>query len=153
MTSPKPTTYLSRLRRGGIAGAMASTVAILAACAQSTSVPAAGQEPLVISQSTNDSLQEYLAKIRPNMRGVFAVSPDGANSYYVYCPDISCNPPLYGGIAKTQCYSLSGQECMLLYVWDEPRRAYTVNSQQTPVGRHGHRRARPLDEMPIFNRN
>lgn len=151
MTLSKPMTLISGLRRYGIAGALAGTVAILSACAQTA--PVAGVEPLVISQSTNASLQQYLARIYPNLRGAFAVSPDGANSYYVYCPDISCSPPLYGGIAKTQCYSASGQECVLLYVHDEPRRAFTVNPQKTPTGHHGYRRARPLDELPIFNRD
>ena len=149
MTVPALSIFLARLRRHGATAAFAGLMALLAACAQTSPVP--GQEPLVISQSTDAALRQYLAKIYPNHGGAFAVSPDGANSFYAYCPDVACSPPLYGGIAQSQCRSLSGQECLLFFVRDEPRIAYTVAAQMTLGGHHGYRMARPVDEMPDAN--
>lgn len=150
MTSPKSTRLLAKLRRYGATGAVAGVVAILAACAQTRPAPAAGDDPLVLSQSTGRALQQYLAKV-DTYGGAFAVSPDGASSYYIYCPDVACSPPLYGGIAKSQCHSLSGQDCYLLYVRNQPRIAYTVANDKMATGHHGYRRAMPLNELPIFD--
>lgn len=151
MTSAKSTTFLGKLRRAGMTGAIGGVVAILAACAQTRPAPAAGSDPLVLSQSTSRALQQYLAKV-DTYGGAFAVSPDGTSSYYIYCPDISCTPPLYSGIAKSQCSSLAGQECYVLYVRNEPRLAFTVADGKTADGgRHGYRRATPLNELPVFN--
>ena len=86
----KNTPFLSKLRRTATTVAIAGTVAIVTACAQTRPAPAAGQDPMVISQSTNNALQKYLGLIYPNQRGAFAVSADGANSYTFYCPDIAC---------------------------------------------------------------
>ena len=152
MTASTKIPTLTRLRRFGTTAVLAGTVGIITACAQTAPAPAAGQEPLVISQSTNSALQQYLRHVLPNRGGAFAVSPDGLNSYYVYCPEITCSPNLFGGIAKKQCQSLSGQECMLFYVRNEPRRAYTVATEKTVAGRHGSRRAMPLSEMQFFGR-
>ncbi len=152
MTASRKTTLFTKLRRHGTTVLLAGVVALISACAQTRPAPAAGQDPLVISQSTDAALQQYLAKIYPNLRGAFAVSPDGQNSFYLFCPDISCNPPLYGGLAKTQCYSLTGAECILLYVGRDPRYAYTVSPTKTSVGHHGYRRATPLNELPVFDR-
>ena len=153
MTASKPTTFLTKLRRHGTLAALAGVTMLASACVQTRPAPAAGQDPFVISQSTNASLRDYLGKIYPNLRGAFAVSADGANSYYVFCPDILCSPGNFSGIAQSQCRSLSGQDCYLFYVHNEPRMAFTVADQKTPPGRHGFRRGRPLDELPIYNRN
>lgn len=150
MTKPTSPAFMTRPLRRIAAGILFGAAAILAACAQRAPAPVAGEEPLVISQSTNASLQEYLAKIYPNLRGAFAITPDGANSFYFYCPDIGCSVSLYGGIALSQCRSLTAQDCILFYVADEPRRAYTVATEKSPIGHHGYRRAMPLDEM-FFN--
>lgn len=112
--------------------------------------PVPGATPLEISQATNDALNKYLALIDPNRRGAFAVSLDGLNSYTYYCPEISCQSNLFGGIATSQCESLSGQECVLLYSSREPRVAYTVSTAKREIGRHGQRRGRPLDELNLF---
>jgi hypothetical protein len=153
MITPKPTTFLTKLRRHGTVAVLAGITMVASACAQTRPAPAAGQDPFVISQSTNASLREYLAKISPNLRGAFAVSADGANSFYVYCPDILCSPGNFSGIATSQCRSLSGQECYLFYAHHEPRMAYTVATEKTPIGHHGFRRGRPLSELPMYNRN
>lgn len=153
MTTRKPTTFLTKLRRHSTVAALAGVTMLASACVQTRPAPAAGQDPFVISQSTNASLREYLAKISPNLRGAFAVSADGANSYYVYCPDILCSPGNFSGIAQSQCHSLTGQECFLFYAHSEPRMAFTVAAEKTPTGRHGFRRGRPLSELPFNNRN
>lgn len=149
MTLTKSATILSRLRRYGALGGLAVA---LAACVQTRPAPAAGNEPLVISQSTNAALHRYLALIYPNQRGAFAISADGANSYTYYCPEIACTPSLFGGIAVSQCRSLSGQECYLFYVARDPRMVYTVAANKGLIGRHGLRRAMPTEELPVFRK-
>jgi len=151
MTKTKTTRLLTKLRRTATTVAIAGTVAIVTACAQTRPAPAAGQDPLVISQSTNDALQKYLRLIYPNLRGAFAVSADGANSYTFYCPDIACTPSLFGSIAVRQCESLSGQFCYLFYVAQDPRQAYTVAATKGVIGRHGIKRGIPTNELPIMN--
>lgn len=141
-------------RRAGIGFGIALTALLLGACAQPRiPAPVAGASPLEISQATEDALQEYLALISPNRRGAFAVSVDGKNSYAYYCPEISCQSNLFGGVATSQCEGLSGQECVLLYASREPKTAYSVGSDSGIAGKHGLRRGRPLDELSIFNRD
>ncbi|MDY0871943.1 hypothetical protein [Dongia rigui] len=146
------TRLLTKLRRTATTTALALTVAAVTACAQTRPAPAAGQDPLVISQSTNTALQKYLGLIYPNQRGAFAVSMDGANSYTFYCPDIACTPSLFGSIAVRQCESLSGQPCYLFYVAQDPRMAYTIATTKGVIGRHGIKRGVPTNELPIMNR-
>lgn len=149
----KPTPFLTKLRRSATTVAIAGTVAVVTACSQTRPAPAAGQDPLVISQATNNALQKYLGLIYPNQRGAFAVSADGANSYTFYCPEISCTPSLFGSIAVRQCESLSGQPCYLFYVAQQPRMAYTVNAGKGIIGRHGIKRGTPTEELPVMRNN
>jgi len=144
---------LTKLRRTATTVAIAGTVAVVTACAQTRPAPAAGTEPLVISQSTNNALQKYLGLIYPNQRGAFAVSADGANSYTFYCPEIACTPSLFGSIAVRQCEGLSGQPCYLFYVAQDPRMAYTVASAKGVIGRHGIKRGTPTEELPVMRHN
>ncbi len=153
MTTSTKMTFLTKLRRTATTVAIAGTVAAVTACAQTRPAPAAGQDPLVISQSTNNALQKYLGLIYPNQRGAFAVSADGANSYTFYCPDIACTPSLFGSIAVRQCESLAGQPCYLFYVAQDPRLAYSVASTKGVTGRHGLKRGTPTDELPAFRRH
>ncbi|TDQ82337.1 hypothetical protein A8950_2160 [Dongia mobilis] len=136
--------------RRGLQFGIAFLAATLAGCAAPQAATTPGAAPLVISQSTAEALQEYLGKLDPMRRGAFAVSVDGRNSYGVYCPEISCQINVFGGTALSQCRSLSGQECRLLYVAMEPRIAFTVATAKGPAGKHGLKRARPLDELPAF---
>jgi hypothetical protein len=147
------TRLLTKLHRTATTAAIAGTVAIVTACAQTRPAPAAGQDPLVISQSTNNALQKYLGLIYPNQRGAFAVSADGANSYTFYCPEIACTPSIFGSIAVRQCESLSGQACYLFFVAQDPRMAYTVASTKGVTGRHGIKRGTPTEELPIMRRH
>ncbi|MBL8710952.1 MAG: hypothetical protein JNL25_17285 [Rhodospirillaceae bacterium] len=140
------------LRRLGIATMTIALAGMLAACAASrVPTPTQGAAPLVISQATYAALNEYIDAIYPYRRGVFAVSADGNNSFYFYCPDASCETNLFGTHAVAQCESLSGQDCLMLYVGLEPRSAYTVASAKGVAGHHGKRRARPLDEINQIN--
>jgi hypothetical protein len=136
-----------QLRRMGAVAAMAG---LLGACAQTAHAPAEGADPLVVSQSTNAALQEYLGWIYPNKRGAFAVSADGANSFAYYCPDVAC-PTLYGGYAVSHCQSLSNQDCYLFYVARQPRVAYTVAAGKGIIGRHGSRRALTTEELTTLH--
>ncbi len=151
-TAPKQT---KRRRLGRLATTALVTVIVgfASACAQTRPAPAAADTPLELTQATHAELQRYLGLVSSTRGGAFAVSPDGMNSYYVFCPEITCSPNLYGGIAKTQCYSITGAECLLLFVRDEPRRAFTVAEKGGLAGYHGHKRAMPLNELPIFNRD
>ncbi|WP_374305898.1 hypothetical protein, partial [Ferrovibrio sp.] len=63
MTASRKTTLFTKLRRHGTTALLAGAVALISACAQTRPAPAAGQDPLVISQSTDAALQQYLAKI------------------------------------------------------------------------------------------
>lgn len=150
---PTKTRFLTKLRRTATTAVIAGTVAAVTACAPTRPAPAAGQSPLVISQSTNNALQKYLGLIYPNQRGAFAVSMDGANSYTFYCPEIACTPSLFGSIAVRQCESLSGQPCYLFFVAQDPRMAYTVASSKGVIGRHGIKRGTPTEELPIMRRH
>lgn len=145
------TRMLAKLRRAATTTIVAGAVAIVSACAQTRPAPAAGQDPLVISQATNAALQKYLGLIHSNQRGAFAVSADGANSYTFYCPDIACTPGLYGSLAVRKCESLSGQQCYLFYVSQDPRMAYSVSTAKGVPGRHGIKRAVPTTELPVFD--
>lgn len=131
--------------------AITASSAFLNACAQTGPAPLPGDDPLVISQATEDALQKYLSLIYPNKRGAFAVSADGANSYTFYCPEISCSPSLFGTPAVRQCESLSAQPCHLLYTAQSPRLAYTVSPSQGSAGRHGIKRGIPTEELPVVN--
>ncbi|WP_374384656.1 hypothetical protein [Dongia sp.] len=144
---------LSKIRHAVTTTILVGAVAIVSACAQTRPAPAAGQDPLVISQGTNAALQKYLGLIYPNQRGAFAVSADGANSYTYYCPEISCTPTLFGSFAVRHCESLSGQPCYLFYVARDPRMAYSIATSSEIAGRHGIKRATPLSELPAFDRN
>ncbi len=144
------THLLIKLRKSFPIIAIAGIALVITACAQNHAAPAAGQDPLVISQATNGALQTYLNLIYPNKRGAFAVSADGANSYTYYCPEISCTPSLFGNLAVRQCESLSGQPCYLFYTAQEPRLAYAVATTKGVTGRHALNRGVPTEELPVF---
>lgn len=138
--------------RRGLPFGIAFFAAALAACAAPQAATTPGAAPLEISQATEAALSQYLARLDPMRRGAFAVSADGRNSYGIYCPEIGCQINVFGSLAVSQCESLSSQECRLLYVALDPRIAYTVATAKGPAGRHGLKRARPLEELPMFNR-
>jgi hypothetical protein len=138
-------------RRIALGGTLLGLGMLVSACVQAPPAPVAGVEPLVITQQSNSELQDYLKAIYPVWRGAFAISDNGKDSYYFYCPDAACTVALFGGIATAQCESLSGQHCSLLYVNSAPRVAYTVSTAKSVDGRHGSRRGWPVDEVMFRN--
>lgn len=141
---------VTKLRKSLTTIAITGLALVATSCAQNRAAPAAGQDPVVISQATDGALQKYLDLIYPNKRGAFAISADGANSYTYYCPEISCTPSLFGNLAVRQCESLSGQPCYLFYAAQEPRMAYTVATAKGVTGRHALSRGVPTEELPVF---
>lgn len=133
------------------AGGFLLAAALLGGCAATTAAPTAGEAPFEISQTTNDALQRYLKAIGLHNGGAFAVSVDGNSSFMNYCPERTCVSNLFGGIASSRCESISGQECILLFVGREPRRAFSVSANKGVTGQHGKREEMPHDMMPVFN--
>ncbi len=110
----------------------------LAACApgeERASAPATGA-PLSISNATSGELTEYLARVKATRPGAFAVSADGKDSFYTWCDDTSCVAPNYSMPALNGCRALSGKDCVVLYVRNQPRFAFSRTVDSTP-GKHG----------------
>lgn len=144
----------NRKRRDNVksfAGGFLLAAALLGGCAATTAAPTPGAAPFEISQTTNNNLQTYLKEIGLHNGGAFAVSVDGNNSFMNYCPERVCVSNLFGGIASSRCESISGQECFLLFVGREPRRAFSVAADKGVTGQHGRREEMPHDLAPIFD--
>lgn len=134
-----------------LAGGFLLVAALLGGCAATTAAPTPGDAPFEISQTTNDALQRYLKEIGLHNGGAFAVSVDGNNSFMNYCPERVCISNLFGGVASSRCESISGQECLVLFVGREPRRAFSVSASRGIAGKHGKREELPHDLAPVFN--
>jgi hypothetical protein len=109
----------------------------LAACAANTDrqAPATGA-PQSIGESASGALIAYLARVKSTRPGAFAVSADGADSFYAWCDDIACVTQNYSMPALNGCRSISGKECFVLYVRNQPRFAFS-RRVDGPTGRHG----------------
>lgn len=117
---------------------------VLGGCATPYAAPPPA-EPIAITPQTSAALETYLRTVRVTRPGAFAVSPDGRNSFYTYCGNITCAVTNYPFLALRGCHSLSGTPCVVLYVRDEPRLAFTRTQDATAGGRHGSERQRELD--------
>ena len=123
-----------------------AAAALIAACAGCTTYEAPPvSEPIAITPQTNAALTSYLRAVRSTRDGAFAVSPDGRNSYYSYCPTLSCAVSNHSVPALRGCQSLSGTRCVLFYAWDDPRLDYTVAESAVPGGRHGSEKQPEID--------
>ena len=101
--------------------------------------------PIEISTGTQSSLGDYLGKVKSTRPGAFAVSEDGADSYFYWCEDIQCFETSYGETAKRGCEGISGKSCVVLYVRNQPRFHHALAMQPSTGGRHGSKRARAYD--------
>lgn len=118
----------------------------LAACAASGErayAPATGA-PLSISNATSAELTKYLALVRATRPGAFAVSADGKDSFFTWCDDTTCKTSNYSIPALNSCRALAGQDCVVLYVRNEPRFAFSRTVDSDP-GRHGSQQQQPLE--------
>lgn len=119
---------------------------IVTACAANTDrqqqSPAGA--PQSIGEATSGHLLQYLARVKSTRPGAFAVSADGADSFYTWCDDIACMTQNYSIPALNGCRSISGKECFVLYVRNQPRFAFSrrVDGQ---TGRHGDEEQPELD--------
>lgn len=102
-------------------------------------------EPIAITPETRAALNAYLGRVKVTRPGAFAVSPNGRNSFYTYCGNISCAVTNYSFLALRGCHRLSGVPCVILYVRDEPRLAFIRRETAAPGGRHGSERQREVD--------
>lgn len=108
---------------------------ILAGCTGAPA-PTDSGPPIAISPATQGELASYLQKVKVTRPGAFAVSVDGRNSFYTWCDDTVCMISTYSIPALRGCQSFGGKECIVLYVRNEPRRAFTRASDAAP-GQHG----------------
>ena len=122
--------------------AAACLVLALAGCASAGAPPPS--DPMVLTPQTNAALTSYLRAVRVTRPGAFAVSPDGANSFYTYCGTLACSVTNYTIPALRGCQSFTGTPCLVLYVRDAPRFAFTRGENDLP-GRHGSQRQEDVD--------
>ncbi len=97
----------------------------------------AQDQPIEISIASQGEIGSYLQKVRTTRPGAFAVSPDGLDTFFTWCEDIACGPYNYSNTALRGCGSLSGAECIVLYVGNRPRRPFAIASSAGEAGRHG----------------
>lgn len=131
------------LRRSAVLLAVALGLAACAATEDRQQQSPAGA-PQSIGEATSGHLLQYLARVKSTRPGAFAVSSDGADSFYAWCDDISCMTQNYSIAALNGCRSISGKECFVLYVRNQPRFAFSrrVDGQ---TGRHGDEEQRPIE--------
>lgn len=123
--------------------ALGLAAAFVSGCgAPSSAPPPSG--PIPISRQTDAALTAYLRKVRVTRPGAFAVSPDGRNSFYTWCDDTACAVANYSMPALRGCQSQIGTPCLILFVRDEPRLAFTRIGEDAP-GRHGSEQQRRVD--------
>lgn len=110
--------------------------------------PSVAQNAAVaISPATQGEIAEYLKLVRNTRPGAFAVSPDGLNSFYTWCEDLSCNVTNYSAIALRGCRSLSGADCLILYFRNDQRRPFNADVSINAAGRHGFQKQYRVDFM------
>ena len=76
---------------------------------QACAVPGVAPSPtgdIAISPQTEGALSAYLRKVKVTRPGVFAVSPDGLNSFYTWCGDTVCATSNYSVRALRGCLLL-----------------------------------------------
>jgi hypothetical protein len=123
---------------------LAATALALAACAAPNAAPPP-RTPLALTPETNAEVAKYLRIVRATRPGAFAVSPDGRNSFFTYCEEVSCAAPSYAQPALRGCQSLAGTPCVILFVRNEPRSAFSRTENAGTGGRHGSEKQRELD--------
>lgn len=125
--------------------AAASLILTVSACAANTDrQQAATDAPQSIGETTSGELLGYLSKVKSTRPGAFAVSSDGADSFYAWCDDITCMTTNYSIPALNGCRSVSGKECYVLYVRNQPRFAFSRRVDGR-TGRHGSQEQPPLE--------
>ncbi|HEV8390175.1 MAG TPA: hypothetical protein VGQ35_10045 [Dongiaceae bacterium] len=139
------------LRNSRIAAFVAFALAapVMAGCAATAQTPPSGT-PIAISPQTQGEIATYLRVVKVTRPGAFAVSQDGRNSFYTYCDEVACVTSNYSIPALRGCQSLSGAPCVILYVRNEQRRAFTRDENAAPGGLHKSEEQRELD---FENRN
>jgi hypothetical protein len=101
--------------------------------------------PITITPETNAEIAKYLRIVKATRPGAFAVSPDGRNSFFTYCEEVACAVSNYSQPALRGCQSFTGAPCLILFVRQEPRAAFTRSENSGTGGRHGSQEQRELD--------
>jgi hypothetical protein len=83
--------------------------------------------------------------VKTTRPGAFAVSPNGRNSFFTYCEEVACAVSNSSQPALRGCQSFTSAPCVILYVRNEPRRAFTRTGDADAGGRHGSEEQRELD--------
>jgi hypothetical protein len=126
-----------------IAASLLSVLALSACAAPNAAPPSTA--PIAITPETNAEISKYLRIVKATRPGAFAVSPDGRDSYFTYCEEVSCATSNYSQPALRGCQSFSGAPCVILFVRNEPRAAFTRTQNAGTGGRHGSEEQRELD--------
>jgi hypothetical protein len=121
-----------------------SGVALSGCAANTDRQQAATDAPQSIGETTSGELVAYLARVKSTRPGAFAVSSDGADSFYAWCDDITCMTTNYSIPALNGCRSVSGKECYVLYVRNQPRFAFSRRVDGR-AGRHSSQEQPPLE--------
>lgn len=116
---------------------------VIGACASPYAAPPP-DGPIPLSRQTDAALSTYLRKVRVTRPGAFAVSPDGRNSFYTWCDDTACGVWNYSMPALRGCQSQTGAPCLILYVRNEPRLAFTKTGEEA-AGQHGSEQQRRVE--------
>lgn len=125
--------------------AAALLVLTLSACAANTDrQQAATDAPQSIGETTSGELVAYLGRVKSTRPGAFAVSADGADSFYAWCDNTACMTSNYSIPALNGCRSVSGKECYVLYVRNQPRFAFSRRVDGR-TGRHSSQEQPELD--------
>ena len=116
---------------------LTAQIALAAALCSLTAGTAIAQAPVALSAQANRVVQEYLGKVQGRF-GALAVSTDGERAVYHLCQsrlwkncddyelaDRFVSIPS-GRLAAQTAMSRCGGNCVLLYVNDTPKQAYSV---------------------------
>ena len=122
---------------------------VLTGCVASPAPSDAGAQPIAISPTTQSALSTYLQQVKTTRPGAFAVSEDGADSYFVWCEEMTCVDISYATPAVQRCESLSGKHCVTLFVRDHPRTAFAQASKGDGAGRHGSKKSMPVEFLNV----
>lgn len=121
----------------------------LTGCIAGPATSDVGTQPIAISPATQSALGTYLQQVKTTRPGAFAVSEDGADSYFVWCEEMTCTEVSYATPAIKRCESLSGKHCVALYVRDQPRMAFARATKGDGLGKHGSKKAFPIEFLNV----
>jgi hypothetical protein len=103
----------------------AAVAALLVASA--LAIHARADTKYVINHEVWGGYQEYLKTIGSTKAGAFAITADGGNYFYSWCPGLHClGGTSWGHRAKSKCEAEYGVECIVFAVRRDIRPDYEI---------------------------